>query len=457
MNRYPICLSLFGSTEELLQQIQQTNGADLFEIRLDLSPPVQYEALRSATTKPLLFTAHGHPGMLQQASPYADYLDVEQGEALDMRCIVSIHAMNGHPRKLWMDLPKSHLAKIVLQTENYGEIAELLDLDRAHHPRSFCFAMGEIGAFSRILSVFHGAPWTYACLAHRSTAPGQFTIQELTELYRLPRFQHPPHVFGIVGDPVAHSRSPHFHNERFAAGELPWIYLPFPCKDLRSLFHHAPQWNVAGFSITHPYKEEVLSLLNHRSPEVDELGSCNTVCFKNGEWYGFNTDVAGISEMLKKHQVPLSGSRAVIIGAGGAARAIASVIRPFISELTILNRTPEKAKPIAWRYEGRVGTLEDFDKFPYDLLFQATPIGLKEGECPVDTGLIRSGTTVIDSNYHPVETLLLQKAKEAGCRTINGEAWFDAQAEAQFSWWKQMMLISDSDSRFKIVEHQERP
>ncbi len=441
MNRYPICLSLFGSTEELCQQIQQAQEADLFEIRLDLSPPILYEPVRSATAKPLLFTAHGLPGMLQQAAPYADYMDVEQGEALDMRCIVSVHATEGKPRELWMDLPKYHLGKIVLHTADYGRIAELLDLDRAHHPRALCFAMGEIGSFSRILSVFHGAPWIYACLAERSTGPGQFTIQELQHLYRLPRFQHAPRVFGIVGDPVSHSRSPHFHNRRFAENELPWIYLPFPCTDLRSLFHHATQFDASGFSITHPYKEDALSLLHHRSTEVDELRACNTVCCKNGEWYGVNTDVTGIAEMLKKHQVPLSGLRAVIIGAGGAARAIASVIRPHISELTILNRTHENARAIASKYEGRSGTLEDFDKFPYDLLFQATPSGLKEGECPVDTSLIRSGTTVIESNYHPAETLFLRKAKEAGCRTINGETWFEAQAEAQLRWWKRMLLI----------------
>ena len=439
MKRYPICLSLYGSTEELIRQIQDAPDADLFEIRLDLSSELQLDRIRTASSKPLLFTAHGRPDLLRQASPYADYLDVEHEEPSDPRCIVSIHGKEENPKKAWMGLHKTHLAKLVLETSDYKKIAELLELDHAHHPRALCFAMGEVGSFSRILSVFYGSPWIYASLPGRSTAAGQFTLAELLDVYRLPRFYSAPRVFGIVGNPVSHSRSPQFHNERFAEKSLPWIYLPFPCVDLPSLFRYAPEFGVAGFSITHPHKEETLGLLQHRSPEVEELRSCNTVCYKNGEWHGMNSDVIGISEMLKKHEISLNGSRAMIIGAGGAARAIASVVRPYVKELVILNRTQTNAVELASRYQARAGTLEDFGKFPYDLLFQATPSGLKESECPVDPSRLITGSTVIEANYHPAETLLLKKAKAIGCKAINGEAWFEAQAEAQFQWWNQLL------------------
>jgi 3-dehydroquinate dehydratase / shikimate dehydrogenase len=439
MKRYPICLSLFGTTEELIALIQASRDADLFEIRLDLSPILQIEELRSATRKPLLFTAHGRPDLLQQAKPFADYLDVEQSVPPDVSYIASMHVKEGEPRELWLNFSKSHLAKMVFDTADYRKIAELLDLDHSHHPRALCFAMGEIGAFSRILSVFRGAPWIYACLPGRSTAPGQFTMDELVQIYRIPRFQEVPRVFGIVGDPVSHSRSPQYHNHRFAQDSLSWIYLPFPCTDLSALFQYAPQFGVSGFSITHPHKERALSLLQHRSVEVEQLRSCNTVCYKNGEWYGVNTDIEGIANMLKKNDVAVSGSRALIIGAGGAARAIASVIRPDVRELTILNRTIEKANAFASLYDARSGTLKDFGKFSYDLLFQATPVGFIEGQCPVNPSLLQKGATVIDANYYPRETLLLKKAKALGCKTINGEDWFEAQAEAQFRWWFRML------------------
>lgn len=438
MSRYPICLSLFGSTTELVEQIFTSPGADLFEIRLDLSPEIRLDQVRLATTRPLLFTAHSRPDLLGSALPFADFYDVEQKYLPDVRCIVSIHAPQGDPRKIWLDLPKNHLAKIVLDTEDYASIAQVLELDCAHHPRAIGFAMGEIGAFSRILSVFRGAPWIFAALPGRLTGPGQFTLDELLHLYRLPRFSVEPSMFGIVGYPVSHSKSPEFHNRRFEQHSLPWIYLPFPCKDLRSLFYHAPQFGVRGFSITHPYKEEIFSFLQHQSPEVNELRSCNTVCFRDGEWYGHNTDIEGVRELLRKHQVSLSGKRAVILGAGGAARAIATVIRPYVSELSILNRTPEKAKGFALPSE-RSGGLEAFGKFPYDVLFQATSSGLNEGQCPVDPALVLPGTTVIEANYHPAETLLLKVARENGCKTINGEYWFEAQAEAQFRWWLDML------------------
>jgi len=152
-----------------------------------------------------------------------------------------------------------------------------------------------------------------------------------------------------------------------------------------------------------------------------------------------NSDVIGIAEMLKKHEVPLSGARALIIGAGGAARAIASVLHPYVKELVILNRTLKNAAELASVYQAKAGTLEDFGKFPYDVLFQATPIGMKETECPINPSLLLKGSTVIDANYHPVETLLLKNAKAAGCKAINGEAWFEAQAEAQFQWWNELL------------------
>ena len=431
-----ICLSLFGTTDEISETVASSE-ADLFEIRLDLSQPLDLLRIRSVTNKKLIFTSHEKPELLNQAMPYADYIDIGElrnvAAGVSPRRIVSIHADDQDPVALWNRFSGEHLTKIVLNTDEYATIARLIELNRSHPGKALCFAMGEIGAFSRIISVLDGAPWIYAAFPNKPTAPGQFTVEELTNLYRINRFAKAPSIFGIVGDPVSHSRSPKFHNQKFAEHNLPWIYLRFPCKDLDSLFEVAPRWGTAGFSITHPWKERAAELVSN-SLELDR--SCNTVCFSKGRWIGKNTDGDGVTETIKKFQVAIANSRVVILGAGGAARTIAKVIRPHLRELIFLNRTRQKANQLATEFQGASGVLNDLKLYTYDILFQATPIGLRENESPIDPNLLKSGTTVIDTIYNPPETMLLRKAKEIGCRTINGETWFLAQAEAQFEWWK---------------------
>ncbi len=428
-----ICLSVYGSTQEICDQIRN-HDADLYEIRLDLSDQPNAAEIRATTSKPVLITAHGNPGLLNEYRSIADFIDVEQAQATTPDSIVSIHTGDQDPDQLWAKLQGDHITKIVVETENYQRIAGLLRLNRTHSPKAICFASGEIGSFSRILSALNGARWIYASLPGRATGNGQFTIQDLLEVYRIRRFKSGQElsVFGIVGDPVAHSLSPPLQNKKFSDVSLPWIYLPFRCTNLKQLFEQAPGWNTKGFSITHPYKEEALSFLDHASPETKEIRSCNTVAFMNGRLHGTNTDLVGIRALVS--QVALSNARVIILGAGASARAIAFVVRPHVAELTFLNRTQQKAQQIASEFQGESGALEDLPNLQYDVLFQATSLGWKAGECPVNPDHLRPATTVIDAVYQ--ETELLKRAKALGCRTINGETWFRAQAEAQFCWWK---------------------
>ena len=174
---------------------------------------------------------------------------------------MSVHSGEADPDALWAAHRGDHITKIVLQTADYAKIARLIELDREHPGQALCFAMGEAGAFSRILAAFAGAPWIYASAGSRPTAPGQFTLRELIDVYRVRRFDAQPRLFGIAGDPLAHSRSPQFHNAAFAAANLPWMYVPFRCTDLPALLRHAPAFGIRGLSLTHPLKESALSLV----------------------------------------------------------------------------------------------------------------------------------------------------------------------------------------------------
>ncbi|HJZ11267.1 MAG TPA: type I 3-dehydroquinate dehydratase, partial [Acidobacteriota bacterium] len=379
-----ICLSLYGSTDRICADIASSPDADLYEVRMDLSESLDCGTVRNATAKPLIFTAHDAAHTLWDARSFADYLDAGTNRAAGRKAIVSVHAEESDPDALWARLSGDHVNKIVMNTRNYAIIARLLDLNRKQDRQSLCFAQGDVGSFSRVLSVFYGAPWIYACLPDRSTGAGQFTLQQLSEIFRIKRFNRMPHIFGIVGNPVYHSKSPEFHNHRFAEYSLPWIYLPFLCENLSALLQYAPSFGIIGFSITHPFKKEIVSHLQEASPEVKELQCCNTVFFKEGRWHGTNTDIIGVRAIVERHQVPIANSRVVVLGAGASARAVVSVVRAHAKEITILNRTPSTAAELAAEFDCKSGRLEDFESCQYDVVFQTTTIGMRAGECPVD-------------------------------------------------------------------------
>jgi 3-dehydroquinate dehydratase/shikimate dehydrogenase len=435
---FPICLSVYGDTKSVLEALQKQD-ADLFEIRLDLSQKLDFHAIRDATTKPLIFASHTKPELLEDAIGFANYLDVGSytlgTKQSQEKTITSFHGAEEDPIIIWEKLHKDSITKIILETADYKRISQLLELNQRDPAKAICFAMGEIGAFSRILSVFYGAPWIYASLTGQPTATGQYTIDELLNLYRVKRFSTTPSLFGILGNPVAHSLSPEFHNRKFAQNDLPWIYLRFPCTDLNSLMSHAEIFEIQGFSVTHPFKEQIIHYLNSKSNEVELLRSCNTVYRKDKEWHGTNTDVIGFEELLLKNNLNLHDLRVAIIGAGGAARAAAYIALRHGAHLIFLNRTFSKAETLAAVFNGEATSISEFSSVEYDVLIQTTPIGMQNDESPVNPDALRPRTTVIDVIYEPNETLLLKKARALGCRTINGQQWFDSQAQAQFEWW----------------------
>jgi 3-dehydroquinate dehydratase/shikimate dehydrogenase len=434
MKRYRICLSLYGTTGEIEQRILESPDADLFEIRIDLSEKPDPRRLRKTTQKPLIFTAHDRPDLLKPYAAVADYVDAgTSGFATGIKRIASFHGTDENPGDIWRKLD-GDVRKIVLNTPDYTKLRQAIEINSRGN--AVCFGMGEVARFSRIVSLFRGALWSYASPTDRPTADGQFNLNELRSTYQIHRFSEAPDIFGILGNPVAHSKSPEFHNRRFADEKRNWIYLPFHCEDLAGLLELAPRFGVKGFSITHPYKERVIPFLHSRTPEVDCAKACNTICWKNAGWHGANTDTAGVLAVLDRLDVSLPRMRVMILGAGGSARAVASIIAGQARDVIILNRSVEKAKVLAQEFGARAGSLNDFAKYDYDLLFQTTSIGMRRSESPIDVSLLKPRKKVAEILYEPSETMLLQSARAIGCETVNGEVWFEAQAEAQYRWWK---------------------
>jgi len=245
---------------------------------------------------------------------------------------------------------------------------------------------------------------------------------------------------GVIGSPVRHSLSPAIHNAAFAASGLDWVFLAFDVapSGTAAALAGAAALGVRGLSVTMPLKEAVAAAVDELTPAAAALGAVNTVIFGPGTVTGDNTDGDGFLDAL----APWSpdGRRCVVLGAGGAARAVVRALAAAgAGEVVVVNRTGERARRAAGLAgaRGRVGTPADVAAA--DLVVNATPIGMAgtpgAGGMPVDADLVRAGQVVVDLVYHPVRTPLLEAADERGAVARDGIGMLVHQAGRAFRAW----------------------
>ena len=306
-------------------------------------------------------------------------------------------------------------------------------------------AMGDFGFSSRILTQLTGSILSYTSALEAGmtiSAPGQVDPRVLDEVYRFRDIQSDWQIFGILGGPaVCNSLSPLIHNAGFVACGIPAIYTPFPADNLDTFMRLADLLPLQGFSVTVPYKEKVCSRLTTRSLEVESIGACNTMVRTDDGWAGYNTDAYGFKRALQDFYGPIDGTtlRASIIGAGGAARAVAYVLASLGVKACIINRNMHKAKQLAERYgfawsgltERAVHLLEKYN----DLIIQTTSVGMTGGAAgdPLEWYDFQGHEALFEAIYNPVETQVMARARAAGCRAVNGLGMLKAQAAAQFA------------------------
>ena len=310
--------------------------------------------------------------------------------------------------------------------------------------------MGQIGVPSRILCLAYGATWTYASApqAH-AAAPGHLSPRELVETYRVRDLSRRTALFGVVGNPIGHSRSPQFHNERFRSAGRNAVYLPFQAADFLRFRRLAESLGVCGLSVTLPHKESAAALASGREepapgdtdPAVIATGACNTLLRSGDGWRGLNTDVPGFLAPLERRSLP---ERATVIGAGGVARAAVYALMSRGVAVLIVNRTAPRADALAHAMHRHFpdGHVETAPLAPEavprirafsDLMVQTTSLGMspREDADPVSFFAFAGSEMVYDLVYNPEKTALLARAAQAGCTIISGKEMFDAQAEAQ--------------------------
>jgi 3-dehydroquinate dehydratase/shikimate dehydrogenase len=325
-----------------------------------------------------------------------------------------------------------------------------------HSLISMC--MGEQGIISRVLGVRAGSVFTFAAAsAGEQTAPGQVTAHELRGVYRIDQVDAATRVYGVVGDPIAHSLSPAIMNAAFRRENVNAVYLALHAKTLKDLLTCVKEIPIHGVSVTMPYKEAILSHLDNSDSHTSKIGSCNTVVrAQDGKLYGFNTDTAGIVRPLERRLNTLEGARILVIGAGGAARAAVFGLKERGAEVYILNRNLAHAKKLAHQARARIMKRPDLKKLAFDVIINATPVGMgNTHETPLQDKEINA-RYVFDMVYDPAETRLLKLARERGAQIIPGIEMLVHQAGRQFEIWTGKPAPWDEMLRVVLLAQQER-
>jgi 3-dehydroquinate dehydratase/shikimate dehydrogenase len=317
--------------------------------------------------------------------------------------------------------------------------------------------MGEQGVPSRVLGVRAGSVFTFAALnPDEKTAPGQTTAEELRNTYRIEQIDPATRVYGVAGDPVAHSLSPAIMNAALRRENVNGVYVALHAKTLKDLMACVKDIPIHGLSVTMPYKQAIISHLDNTDSHTTKIGACNTVVrAQDGKLYGFNTDAAGVVRPLEQ-RITIEGAKILILGAGGAARAAVFGLKERGAEVYILNRHAEKGKKLARQARARSAKRSDLKKLAFDVIINATPVGMgNTRESPLNADEIKA-RYVFEMVYDPVETRLMKLAKERGAEVIPGIEMFVHQAARQFEIWTGKPAPWDEMLRVATTALQER-
>jgi len=355
------------------------------------------------------------------------------------RRLTSSHFFHRMPKDLGrvareLSRGRSDAIKIAAHCQSLRDARKIFALARKRK-NIVAVPMGDVALPARLLAVREGSAFTYAPVEN-ATAPGQVSLDQIKRVYRLDRLTRRTRVYGVIGDPIGHSLSPQIQNAAFQARRLDAIYLPFLVRDLRDFVESIGPLGIRGFSVTLPHKEKIFRYLDGCDPLAAKIGAVNTVVVRGGgKLYGYNTDYIGVLRALQR-RIPLRGSRVLILGAGGAARAVAFALAQAGAVPCVAARRPERAKALARAAGGQAIPWARSRREFFDAIVNATPVGMYPHTAD---SLLKADELncrlVFDTIYRPQMTKLLQLAKKRGIETVSGVEMFVAQGTAQFELW----------------------
>lgn len=463
-----VCVTVTAGTVPELRRrrdaVSTEGGADMVELRLDHLDRPDLEAVAAAVEgrlRPVIVTCRAqweggrfagseeerHRLVEAAAAAGAEFVDVEAQAAFAADIIrarrgrgvvLSSHVFGEAPcdletRYAAMRSTGAEVVKLAVEAQRLSDTLRVMEIaasPAAGDGSHVLLAMGEPGVPSRVLAARLRNRWTYA---GDGVAPGQPSPARLLDEFHFRTIRPDASIYGVVGNPVSHSRSPVMHNAGFAARGLNAVYLPFQAADADDFVTFARGVGLAGASVTAPFKVALMAHVDELDPVARRVGAINTIVVRDGRWLGANTDVHGFLAPLAG-RMALKGVRAAVLGAGGAARGVAIALADQGAAVTVCARRVEAAREVAALAKGRVGA---FPPRPgsWDVLVNAIPADPAGAGANPIAGTPLDGEIVFDLVYVPAETQLLADARAAGCLTIGGLEMLVAQAERQFELW----------------------
>jgi 3-dehydroquinate dehydratase/shikimate dehydrogenase len=448
-----------------------SQGANLVELRLDyINGEVNLKRLLADRPSPVVITVRrerdggkwagseeARQMLLRTAiAEGVEYVDLEEDIAASIprygktKRIISLHDFRKTPE----DLNELHarlckfdpdIIKLATMANHPHDNLRMLELIRGASVPTVGLCMGDIGTPSRLLAGKFGAPFTYATFHHeRTLAPGQLSYQQMISIYNYEQISPDTAIYGVIGDPIGHSLSPMIHNVAFRQQGIDAVYIPFrvPREHLSQFLDDAPAMGIRGLSVTIPHKEAVIERLTSQDPAVVGIGACNTMVWKaDGTIHGYNTDEQAALDSLEAalkenatHGTSLDGMSALILGAGGAAKAIAFGLKQRGASVAVASRTADRAEQLADRLKCRAVEWSARHGVGADVVINCTPVGMHPNvdATPLEKHHIRPSMVVFDSVYNPENTLLIKDARSQGALTITGVDMFVRQAALQF-------------------------
>ncbi len=243
-------------------------------------------------------------------------------------------------------------------------------------------------------------------------------------------------IYGVIGNPVTHSLSPMLHNAAFRRIGLNAVYLAFEVRNLKEAIYGIKALGIRGVSVILPFKTQVIPLLDEVDGVAKKINAVNTIQNRDGRLIGYNTDWWAAMEALEE-KVDLKGKRVLLLGAGGAARAIGFGLKERGAQGIISNRSMKRGMELAQDLGFDYKPLASLEGVEFEVVINATSVGMwpNENESPLPKAFLRERVVVMDIVYHPLKTRFLRDAEDRGCLTIDGIEMLARQAVGQLEIW----------------------
>lgn len=489
-NQTLICVPIMADTVDQMVELMhmaKLKGADIVEVRLDhlksFEARPDIEKLIKDCPLPTLFTyrpiweggeydgdENSRFNALQLAMELgADHIDIELKAAYEFKkftggnkpekckVIVSSHNYEYTPSieelgnlVARIQAAGADIVKFATTAQDITDVARVFQISVHSQVPIIAMVMGERGIMSRLLCPKFGGYLTFGTLEEgKVSAPGQPTIDELIRLYNFRSIDTETKVFGIIGNPVSHSKSPKLYNGAFKAYGFNGIYMHLLVDDVKKFYETYSSPDFSGFSCTIPHKEAALACCDEVDPVAKSIGAVNCLIRRpDGKLFGCNTDYIGAISSIEiglqdskngasQMGSPLAGKLFVVIGAGGAGKALAYGAKEKGARVVIANRSYDRARDLAELVGGQALTLAELNSFHPEtgmILANTTSIGMqpKVEETPISKEALRHYELVFDAIYTPKITRLLREAQEVGSKIVTGVEMFIGQAYEQY-------------------------